>query len=678
MNIKRLSLVIFLISNYAHASATDDFFDLSLNELMNLKVESATKIEQLLSEIPAHVTILTRKEIENSGYTSLIQALQHISGIYIEEDTEEVFIGMRGTINGGIQFLINGVPRHPSLQKGLSTVEINRLNIPIKAIDRIEVVRGPMSVTYGNNAFQGMVNIITNESDISSAMVSYSDKSSHDIFLRHSAKVSTGQLTINAGQHSEYGFEGHYKDMMSASAYAALPIESQKTMKGNFGRTFDYSEFNYNDNRLTASLLYQKSQYNIYPTYVPINDNKLSNETWQSSLQYRYDLGNSLKSQTSIILSEEKYNIDSLSFATPLLRDYQKQVSSKIELEQTLTKVTPEDTSLLFGYRYRKSFDLTNDAEIYNGTEYIFDNDIKISDTEYHDIFAQSQSKIHDDLEVMIGVRYTYLPNRYYANTIKDKFNSASTDVLYTEDRNLFNYRAALLYHRDNHEFKLLHGTASQDVESSSISEPKKIQTTEFVHSFNADNWSLSHSIFYNLTESVLRRSLSFDGSNFITATNNDGKWETLGYEANLALSYSQDWRFEGSLTLQNTDDLTSVLDIGYSPETLINLKAFYNSGNNTYALLGNYVGSRKSDWEYVDTNNDQVIETIRLGQSADAYWLLNASWLHRASEEFKLQLKINNLLDEEYRYPANELSDLEQGLIGYGRQIYFSVEYSF
>jgi len=282
-------------------------------------------------------------------------------------------------------------------------------------------------------------------------------------------------------------------------------------------------------------------------------------------------------------------------------------------------------------------------------------------------------------LEVMIGVRYTYLPNRYYANTIKDKSNSASTDVLYTEDRNLFNYRAALLYHRDNHEFKLLHGTASQDVESSSISEPQKIQTTEFVHSFNADNWSLSHSIFYNLTESVLRRSLSFDGSNFITATNNDGKWETLGYEANLALSYSQDWRFEGSLTLQKTDDLTSVLDIGYSPETLINFKAFYNSGNNTYALLGNYVGSRKSDWEYVDTNNDGSLDsTARLGQSADAYWLLNASWLHHASEEFKLQLKINNLLDEEYRYPANEVSDLEQGLIGYGRQIYFSVEYSF
>jgi outer membrane receptor for ferrienterochelin and colicin len=42
-----------------------------------------------------------------------------------------------------VQFLVNGIPQHPSLQKTISGTEIARLDIPVEAIDRVEIIRGP-------------------------------------------------------------------------------------------------------------------------------------------------------------------------------------------------------------------------------------------------------------------------------------------------------------------------------------------------------------------------------------------------------------------------------------------------------------------------------------------------------------------------------------------------------
>jgi hypothetical protein len=73
------------------------------------------------------------------------ELLRNVPGFFILDNTEERFIGTRGTVGGGVQFLVNGISQLPSPQRGLRVPEIARLNIPVESIDRIGLARAPMA-----------------------------------------------------------------------------------------------------------------------------------------------------------------------------------------------------------------------------------------------------------------------------------------------------------------------------------------------------------------------------------------------------------------------------------------------------------------------------------------------------------------------------------------------------
>ena len=111
-------------------------------------------------------------------------------------------------------------PQHPSLQKTLTGTEIARLDIPVESIDRVEVIRGPMSVIYGNNAFQGVINVVTNAIDEngSRASVSLGTHQSGRLFGRVGTVFEDGFVVLNAGGYQTGGLTGAYADMMGPGA----------------------------------------------------------------------------------------------------------------------------------------------------------------------------------------------------------------------------------------------------------------------------------------------------------------------------------------------------------------------------------------------------------------------------------------------------------------------------
>ena len=60
----------------------NDLFDLSLEQLMEIKITTASKKEEKISDIPASVVILTKKEIELYGFANLEEIFAHITGLY--------------------------------------------------------------------------------------------------------------------------------------------------------------------------------------------------------------------------------------------------------------------------------------------------------------------------------------------------------------------------------------------------------------------------------------------------------------------------------------------------------------------------------------------------------------------------------------------------------------------
>jgi len=143
--------------------------DLDLESLLNVKVITASKFDQSMSRAPGIVSVVSHDELENFGGTTLQEILERVPGLSgtTAYFTDRSLIAARGDqtkINGGhLLILINGRPSREILEGGLVSDLLQAF--PIRALDRIEVVKGPGSVLYGSNAFSAVVNLITLKPD---------------------------------------------------------------------------------------------------------------------------------------------------------------------------------------------------------------------------------------------------------------------------------------------------------------------------------------------------------------------------------------------------------------------------------------------------------------------------------------------------------------------------------
>jgi len=140
-----------------------DIFELSLEELMQVEVTTASKTSQKISDVPASVVVVSREEIERYGFKTFEEILENITGIYITDDLFYKTVSVRGFWSpkpNHIVILINGVPQYGFYESAV----LSAMFIPVQSIERIEIIRGPMSVIYGSGAFFGAINVITNTS----------------------------------------------------------------------------------------------------------------------------------------------------------------------------------------------------------------------------------------------------------------------------------------------------------------------------------------------------------------------------------------------------------------------------------------------------------------------------------------------------------------------------------
>lgn len=129
------------------------------------QVVTATRVPTLIDTIPAGVTVIDRATIEQRGYTTLADALQAVPGLRVVQSggpggNASVFI--RGTDSKDVVVLRDGVPiNDPSDPGAAFNFGVDTLG----DVDRIEVVRGPMSSLYGSGAIGGVINLITNKGE---------------------------------------------------------------------------------------------------------------------------------------------------------------------------------------------------------------------------------------------------------------------------------------------------------------------------------------------------------------------------------------------------------------------------------------------------------------------------------------------------------------------------------
>lgn len=124
-------------------------------------VVTATRVPTLIDQIPAGVTVITGQQLKQSGAITLTDALSLVPGLIVVPSggpggTASVFI--RGTNSDHVLVLRNGVPINDPSDPGAA---FNFGVDTLANVNRIEIVRGPMSSLYGSGAIGGVINIIT-------------------------------------------------------------------------------------------------------------------------------------------------------------------------------------------------------------------------------------------------------------------------------------------------------------------------------------------------------------------------------------------------------------------------------------------------------------------------------------------------------------------------------------
>src|SRR4030043_2436458 len=125
-------------------------------------VVTATRDAQEIRKVPANVTVITREEIERSNAKATVDLLRYEVGLVVRDFTgngKTATVDIRGLGETGPLNTLVLVDGRRVNEIDLSGVDWTQ--IPLDQIDRIEIIRGPGSVLYGDNAVGGVINIIT-------------------------------------------------------------------------------------------------------------------------------------------------------------------------------------------------------------------------------------------------------------------------------------------------------------------------------------------------------------------------------------------------------------------------------------------------------------------------------------------------------------------------------------
>lgn len=157
-------LLCLAVLGQAQAAEDDDLTAIPFETLVQTEVVSASRIARQISDSPSAVAIVTAADIRAYGYRTLADVIGSMRGLFTTYDYMYQYMGGRGfgkpgEYAGRVMLLIDGYATQDSLYNQAFIDESGFLDMAV--IERVEYVPGTGSVTYGNNALLGIINVVT-------------------------------------------------------------------------------------------------------------------------------------------------------------------------------------------------------------------------------------------------------------------------------------------------------------------------------------------------------------------------------------------------------------------------------------------------------------------------------------------------------------------------------------
>ncbi|MDE2311034.1 MAG: TonB-dependent receptor plug domain-containing protein [Betaproteobacteria bacterium] len=203
------------------ALAHTDLTELSLEQLLNVDIVSASHFTQKVNEAPSAVTIIRNEEIRQYGWRNLAEVLNSVRGFQTTYDRYFHYAGIRGFLppgdyNSRMLLMVDGYRTNDNVFDQASIG--NEFVLDLDLVDHIEIVRGPSSPVYGGNAFFGAINVIT----------------------KRGKDIGGGEIAASAGSFDTYKGRATFGKMLDNGMDIVLSYSGLNSI----GQTLNFPEFN--------------------------------------------------------------------------------------------------------------------------------------------------------------------------------------------------------------------------------------------------------------------------------------------------------------------------------------------------------------------------------------------------------------------------------------------------
>lgn len=186
----------------------DDLMDLSLEELLDVEITSVSKRGESLFQAAAAIHVITRHDIARSGVTSIPELLRRVPGMEVARfDSNKWAITARGFNDRFANKLLVLVDGRSIYTPTFGGIHWDIQHLLLENIERIEVIRGPGGTIWGANAVNGIINILTRNSEDTHGTLIKAGAGTHN-------RALLGAMHGGAmGQQADYRISASFRDL---------------------------------------------------------------------------------------------------------------------------------------------------------------------------------------------------------------------------------------------------------------------------------------------------------------------------------------------------------------------------------------------------------------------------------------------------------------------------------
>ncbi|MBI5639657.1 MAG: TonB-dependent receptor [Nitrospirae bacterium] len=643
---------------------TGDLTSLSLEALMDLPVYGASRFEQKASEAPSSVSIVTSDEIKKYGYRTIADILRSIRGFYVTYDRNYNYIGVRGfnrpgDYNTRILLLVDGHRMNDNLFNQASVGTDFPLDVDL--IGRIEIIRGPGSSLYGDNAFFAIINIVTRGgSDLKGLEISGS-LASHDT---HSGGLNWGKrfsddlnLILSSSVMDSKGRKRLFFQEFKDPAFNNGVAEDS-----DYDRSYSFfAKLSFNEITIEGAYASRKKGIPTAPFGTVFNEpgNQTTDIRGFMDLKFRHTFENRLEAAARVYYDYYNYHGDYVyDFADPL-NPLQRLINKDIGEGRWWGGEVLLTRNLSERHRISAGIELRNNEKQLQHTYYespylnIFEDN---RHSTIWSLYLQDEFHVSDKLILNGGVRYDHY--KTFGGTTNPRLA-----MIYNPHANM---TFKLLYgeaFRAPNAYELYYDAVEIGQKSNPGLKPEKIRTYELVYEqYHGKQFRSSVTGFIYKIDNLISQTI--DSSDGLLFFENKEDVKARGVEFELEGQWTSGLRGKISYAFVKTEDLQTGEEMSNSPRHLAKLNILLPLlGDKIFLGLEEQYGSRR--------------KTLS-GDDAKAIYVTNVTlFAKNIIKSLEVSGSIYNLFDYTYGDPGAE-EHLQDIIEQDGRSFRLKLAYAF